>query len=82
MVGAKAVRFGTELVYAFVATDGGTTRVRVSADECDRLDLFAGSQVRLGVGGGEPVRALVVGVTREPPFAWVVVEFPASGRAI
>lgn len=78
----RAVRFGKELVYAFIATDGGKTRLRVSADECDRLDLFAGNQVPIGLGGGEAVRALVVGVTREPPFAWVVVEFSTPERGV
>ena len=79
MGGTTAVRVGQELVYAVITTDGGTTNLRVSADECDRLDLFAGNQVRLGVGDGEPARALVVGVTREPPFAWVAVEYaPAA----
>lgn len=76
----RAVRFDKELVYAFITTEGDRTRLRVSADECDRLDLFAGNQVALRVEGGEPVRALVVGVTREPPFAWVAVELSALAR--
>ncbi len=80
MGGAKAVRFGNEVVYSFITTDGGATRLRVSPDECDRFDLFVGSQVRIGMGGDAPAGALVVGVTREPPFVWVAVEFsPAKG---
>jgi hypothetical protein len=82
MGGTKAVRFGKELVYAFISTEGGKTRLRVSADECDRLDLFAGNQVPLALDDGEPARALVVGVTREPPFAWVAVEFSTPARGM
>ena len=78
----RAVRFGNELVYAFITTEGGKTKLRLSADECDRLDLFAGNQVPLGLDGGEAVRVLVVGVTREPPFAWVTVEFSTPARGI
>jgi len=76
------VTVGTEVVYAFVTKDSRGTRLRVSADECDRLDLFAGNQLPMRMDDGEPVRALVVAVTREPPFAWVVVEFstPTRGR--
>ena len=81
MGGTQAVRFGNELVYAFITTVGGKSRLWVSADERDRLDLFVGNQVPMGPGGGEAVRALVVGVTREPPFAWVV-EFSPPARGI
>ena len=35
----------------------------MSPDEYERFDLFVGSQVRMGVDDGEPVGALVVGVT-------------------
>jgi hypothetical protein len=82
MGGTKAVRFGKELVYVFISTEGGKTRLRVSADECDRLDLFVGNQVPMGLDGGQTVRALVVGVTRQPPFVWVAVEFTTPGRGM
>jgi len=78
----KAVRFGKEVVYAFITTKGGETRLRVSADECDRLDQFAGNPVRLASDDSEVVAASVVGVRREPPFAWVAVEFTTPGRGI
>ena len=79
MRGTRAVQFGEQVVDAVVTTDGGKTRLRVSPDECERFDLFVGSQVRMGVDDGEPVGALVVGVTREPTFVWVEVEFtPAA----
>lgn len=77
MSGTRAVRVGREVVYAFLAP----TRA-VSADECDRLDLFAGKQVPLAIEDGGQHPALVTGVEREPPFAWVAVEFPARDKAI
>lgn len=80
MRGTKAVRIGRELLYAFVVTEGEAIRLRVSAEECDRLDLFVGKQVPMVVGDGEAAGALVVGVTREPPFVWVAVEFAAPVR--
>ena len=78
----KAVRFGKEIVYAFISTEGGKIRMRVSADECDRLDLFVGNQVRLSIDGGEVLAGLVVDVTREPPFVWVAMEIATPGRGI
>ena len=80
MRGTRAVRVGGETVFAFLVLDGDAVRLRVSADECDRLDLFAGKQVPLAIEDGGQHPALVVGVTREPPFAWVSVEFPARSR--
>lgn len=81
MRGSTAVTFGKEVVYAFVSVDGGRTRLRVSADECDRLDLFQGKQVNLTVEDGEQ-QVLVTEMKRELPFVWLVVEFPARSRAI
>ena len=80
MRGTKAVRVGGETVFAFLELGRDTIRLRVSADECDRLDLFAGKQVPLAIEDGGQHTALVVGVTREPPFAWVAVEFPVRSR--
>jgi hypothetical protein len=81
MRGTRAVRVGGETLFAFLSPDGVTFRLRVSADDCDRLDLCAGKQVPLAIEDGGTHPALVTGVTREPPFAWVAVEFPARARA-
>ena len=45
---------------------------------CDRLDLFPGRQVQVGLPGREPTSALVTAVVPAPPFAWVQV----AGMAI
>ena len=81
MRGTRAVRFGRETVFAQLTLTEDAVRLRVSADECDRLDLFAGKQVPLAIEDGGQHTAQVVGVRREPPFAWVAVEFPARSRA-
>jgi hypothetical protein len=77
MRGAGAVTINRDVVYVYFTVAGRTARLRLSADECDRLDLFAGRQVRVGLGGQEPVGALVVGVVPAPPFVWVEVELAA-----
>ena len=46
MRGTGPVLFAEAAVYGYFTLDGNTARVRVSADERDRLDLFAGKQVR------------------------------------
>ena len=71
MRGAGPVGWGGEVVYCYFTADAGVTRVRVSVDEADRLDVVAGQRVWLGLPGAEPVDVLIVRVRREPPFAWV-----------
>jgi hypothetical protein len=75
MRGTGPVTIGEEVVYAYFTAERRAARLRLSADECDRLDLFAGRQVRLALSGREPASALVVAVVPAPPFAWVEVEF-------
>jgi hypothetical protein len=71
MRGAGPVSWGGEVVYAYFTVGGGVTRVRVSVDDADRLDVVEGRRVRLALPGGEPADGLVVRVRRDPPFAWV-----------
>ncbi len=78
MRGTGLVVVGPDAVYAYFSLHDRTARVRVSADECDRLDLFAGRQVRVGIGGRDPAAALVTAVGPAPPFAWVEFEFAGT----
>ncbi|QEL20666.1 hypothetical protein [Limnoglobus roseus] len=78
MRGTVLVSIGTERLYAYVALDGRAVRLRVSLDECDRLDLLPGRQVRVGLPDQEPRRVLISAVSPAPPFAWVEVEFAAA----
>ena len=75
MRGTGPVTIGKDVVYAYFTVDGKAVRLRLSSDECDRLDLFAGRQVRVGLPDGEPAGALVTRVVPAPPFAWVEMEF-------
>lgn len=72
------IRIGTGVAYACVTEGERSALLRLSADECDRFDLFEGQQVRVGLPDREPAVALVTGVVPAPPFAWVEVEF--AGR--
>ena len=84
MRGTGVVTVGRDTMYAYFTVTGRVAQVRVSADECDRLDLFAGRQVRVGLNGQAPAGALVTAVVPAPPFAWVEMELsPAAavGRA-
>ena len=77
MRGTGPVTVGKELVYAYFTVEGREARLRVSADEADRLDLFMGRQVKVGLEGREPVSALVTAVVPALPFVWVEMEFAA-----
>ena len=77
MVGQGGVRVGGEVIYAYFVVAGRSARVRVSPDECGRLDLFPGNQVRVALPDRPAARALLLAVAHEPPFVWVEMEFPA-----
>jgi hypothetical protein len=78
MRGTGPVTVGKELLYAYFTVEGGMVRVRVSTDDRDRLDLFPGKQVLVGIDG-EAERAL--GVTSKPPFVWVEFEMTSARKA-
>ena len=80
MRGTGEVTIGNAKVYAYFTADGPVVRLRLSADDSDRLDLFAGRQVRVGLPGRIPANALVTAVDAAPPFAWVEVEMAAVAR--
>ena len=71
MRGAGLVSWGTEVLYCYFTAAAGVTRVRLSADEADRLDVVEGQRVKLALSGAEAFDGLVLRVRREPPFAWV-----------
>lgn len=77
MRGIRAVRFERDLLDVLLSLNDDRVRLRVSEDECDRLGLTAGRRVPMAIEDGGMHTALVTGVEREPPYAWVAVEFPA-----
>jgi hypothetical protein len=83
MRGVGPVGWGGEVVYCYYTAGAGVTRVRLSADDADRLDVVEGLRVRLALPGAEPADGLVVRVRREPPFAWVELTplAPVASRA-
>ncbi|QEL18396.1 hypothetical protein [Limnoglobus roseus] len=78
MRGTGLVSIGTELLYAFFAVNGRAARLRVSIEECDRMDLFPGRQVRVALPDQDAGIVLVTAVSHAPPFAWVEVEFAGA----
>ena len=81
MRGTGPVTVGGVVVYGYFQGDGRATQLRLSADECDRLDLYPGRQVLVGLPGRDPACVLLTAVVPDPPFAWVELERPAAGRA-
>jgi hypothetical protein len=81
MRGAGPVGWGGEVLYAYFTVAGGVTRVRLSADDADRLDVIEGLRVKLVLPGAEPFDGLLVRVRREPPFVWIELTPLASSAA-
>ena len=75
MRGTGPVKIGKDVVFAYFPATEQTARVRMSADEGDRLDLFPGRQVRVSWDGREAVSALLTAVVPAPPFIWIEMEF-------
>jgi hypothetical protein len=57
--------------YAYFASFAGVVRVRVSADEFDRLGLHEGQWVRVELPGREPASYLLVKASGVPPVVWL-----------
>ena len=79
MRGTRAVRLDRDTVDAFLTLDEDAVRLRVPEGECERLGLFAGKRVVMGIEDGGMHPAVVREVRRGTPFATVAVEFPARG---
>ena len=79
MLRPRAVRFDRVTLNAVLSLDPDAVRLRVTEDECERLGLFAGKRVVMGIEDGGMHPAVVTEVRRGEPFAVVAVEFPARG---
>ena len=69
------------MIYAFVTTKGDDLRVRVSADELERLGLLAGQQVKVSGPGREAEARLLARVEETPPLVWLVFAPLTARRA-
>ena len=58
-------------VYAFVVADGSSVRVRVSADDWERLGLSPGQRVRVERPGRTASALLLTAAEHEPPVVWL-----------
>lgn len=58
-------------VYAYVVPHGDGVRVRVSADDWERLGLSSGQRVRLDVPGRTALPLLLATADQEPPVVWL-----------
>jgi hypothetical protein len=69
------------IVYAYVIQDDAGTRVRVSADDWERLGLQPGARVRVGGGGREVESLLLTAAEQEPPVVWLHLARLGARRA-
>ena len=80
------VMLNGSLVYGYFQASAGGTRLRLSVDEFDRLNLCEGQRVRATWPNSEPAEWLLLGVERTPPFVWLELRAlakpaPLSARA-
>ncbi len=69
------------VVYAYVVTDDSGARVRVSADDWERLGLVPGARVRLGPSDREPEALLLTAAEQQPPVVWLHLRRLTARRA-
>ena len=79
MLRPRAVRFDRVTLDAVLSLVADAVRLRVSEVECERLGLFAGRRLVMGIEDGGMHPARVTEVRPGEPFAVVAVEFPARG---
>lgn len=69
------------VVYAYTVADETGARVRVSADDWERLGLAPGARVRVAPGGREAEALLLVAAEQQPPVVWLHLQRLAARRA-
>lgn len=75
----RTVRFDHVTLDAVLSLDSDAVRLRVPEGECERLGLFAGKRLAMGIEDGGMHSAVVTEIRRGEPFSIVAVEFPARG---
>jgi hypothetical protein len=81
MRGTGPIVLGGTTLYAYYTEDGGAVRVRVSADEWERLGLSEGQRVRVALPGREPAELLLTAAAHAPPFVWLDLT-PLTPRSV
>ena len=59
------------VIYAYVVTDDAGARIRVSADDWERLGLALGARVRVASAGREAEAHLLTAAEQQPPVVWL-----------
>jgi hypothetical protein len=76
-----AIELNGVVVYAYVVADETGTRVRVSADDWERLGLAPGARVQLAGAGREAEGLLLTAAEQQPPVVWLHLRKLTSRRA-
>jgi hypothetical protein len=69
------------VVYAYVVADEKGARVRVSADDWERLGLAPGARVRVAPSGREAEALLLIAAEQQPPVVWLHFQRLTARRA-
>jgi hypothetical protein len=74
MRGAGPVGVNGTTLYAYFTRDNGCVRLRISVDEADGLNVFAGLRVRIALPDQEAADLLITSASRTPPYVWLDLE--------
>jgi hypothetical protein len=74
MLEVGSVTIGGIGLYANFLRVAGRIRLRLSADEADRHDLFPGRVVSFGLPDNTSASVLIAAANPEPPFVWLDLE--------
>jgi hypothetical protein len=69
-MGSIQVRLNGAVVWAYVVEHDGGLRVRVSADDWERLSLFRGQRIAVRLPGRADARLYLTGTEEAPPLVW------------
>ena len=69
------------VVYAYMVADEQGTRVRVSADDWERLGLAPGARVRVAQAGRAAEALLLTAAEQQPPVVWLHLRRLTGRRA-
>lgn len=74
MRGAGPVGVNGTTLYAYYTQENRYVRVRISVDEADGLNVFAGLRVRVTLPDQEAADLLITAANRVPPYVWLHLE--------
>jgi hypothetical protein len=72
-MGSVPVGLNGAEVWAYVVEHDGGLRIRLSADDWERLNLFRGQRVGVRLPGRADAWLYLTGTEEAPPFVWAVL---------